>query len=288
VEFTAFLEDLGRRAAAARDGGGGPGPWTRNLMVLRRVVSTNELGRRILDELGKERVPLPPAALVAWEQLDGRGRHGARWESPPGRGAYLSLLRPVADPAELPTLPLLAPVAVARAVDRFAGAGRCRIKWPNDLLVDGRKIAGVLLAAITGRPGEEPTGGAVIGFGVNHGQTADELAGLAPRGATSLALESGRDGDLPPLDAFAWSVLEAVAAELAVAGDGKLAARRYQELSIHRSGERLRCRSADGTLEGIFHGFDPRGFLRLELTSPSAGRRVGEEVLVTAGEVVAP
>jgi BirA family biotin operon repressor/biotin-[acetyl-CoA-carboxylase] ligase len=286
VEFTAFLEDLGRRAAAARDGGDAAGAWARNLMVLRRVVSTNELGRRILDELGKERVPLPPAALVAWEQLDGRGRHGARWESPPGRGAYLSLLRPVADPAELPTLPLLAPVAVARAVDRFAGAGRCRIKWPNDLLVDGRKIAGVLIAGVSGRLGDgEGGGGVVIGVGVNHGQDAAELADVAPRGATSLALVAD---DPPPLAELVWALLEALGEELRFAGDGAAAVERYQARSLHAVGERLRCRSADGTLEGTFLGFDARGFLRLELVTSGAGRRSGDEVLVTAGEVVAP
>jgi len=288
MRFGDYQRGLHRRAAEGVAAGGALAPWAVNLLILRSVGSTNRLGRRILAEYADEGVAVPAAAIVAWEQSSGRGRHGAGWASAAGRGVYATLLWPMGQGVALPTLPLLVPVGVARAVDGVLGAGRCRIKWPNDLLVDGRKIAGVLLAAITGRPGEEPTGGAVIGFGVNHGQTADELAGLAPRGATSLALESGRDGDLPPLDAFAWSVLEAVAAELAVAGDGKLAARRYQELSIHRSGERLRCRSADGTLEGIFQGFDPRGFLRLELTSPSAGRRVGEEVLVTAGEVVAP
>lgn len=295
MEFTAFLEDLGRRAAAARDGGDAAGAWARNLMVLRRVVSTNELGRRILDELGKERVPLPPAALVAWEQLDGRGRHGARWESPPGRGAYLSLLRPVADPAELPTLPLLAPVAVARAVDRFAGAGRCRIKWPNDLLVDGRKIAGVLIAGVSGRFGAAKggeggkaagaAGGVVLGVGVNHGQDAAQLEGVAPRGATSLALLMD---DPPPLSELVWALLETFEEELRWAGDGPAAVERYQAASLHQVGERLRCRAADGTLEGAFLGFDPRGFLRLELVTSGGGRRAGEEVLVTAGEVVAP
>ncbi len=286
MDFAAFLDDLGRRAAAARDDGAAH-PWMRNLMVLRRVGSTNELGRRVLDELGREGVPLPAAALVAWEQADGRGRHGARWESPAGRGAYLSLLRPVADPAELPTLPLLVPVAVARAVDRFAGEGRCRIKWPNDLLVDGRKIAGVLIAGVSGRlgGGEGGGGGVVIGVGVNHGQDADELADVAPRGATSLALVAGEP---PPLAELVWALLEALGEELRFAGDGAAAVERYHARSLHAVGERLRCRSADGTLEGTFLGFDARGFLRLELVTSGAGRRSGDEVLVTAGEVVAP
>jgi len=295
VNFDAFLDELTARAAAARDGAGGVGPWGRNLMVVRRVASTNALGRRILDELGREGVRLPAASLVAWEQVDGRGRHGARWQSPAGRGAYLSLLRPVADPAELPTLPLLVPVAVARAVNRYLGDERCRIKWPNDLLVDGRKIAGVLIAGVTGRlAGDDgggtgvsgsAIGGAVIGVGVNHGQDEAELAGVAPRGATSLALLADRP---PSLAELVWAVLESLAEELVHAGDGAAAVERYEALSLHEVGERLRCRAADGSLEGTFLGFDRRGFLRLALTSSGAGRRYGDEVLVTAGEVVSP
>ena len=210
------------------------------------------------------------------------------------------MLRPVADPAELPTLPLLVPVAVARAVNRFLGDERCRIKWPNDLLVDGRKIAGVLIAGVTGRlAGDDGggtgiggtgisgtgIGGAVIGVGVNHGQDEAELAGVAPRGATSLALLADRP---PSLAELVWALLESLAEELVHAGDGAAAVERYEALSLHEVGERLRCRAADGSLEGTFLGFDRRGFLRLALTSSGAGRRCGDEVLVTAGEVVSP
>jgi len=287
MRFSDFQQGLHRRAMASAAAGDALAPWSANLLALKSVGSTNQLGRRILDEYAGEGVAVPAAAIVAWEQHDGRGRLGAPWASAAGRGVYATLLWPMGEGVALPTLPLLVPVGVARAVDAVLGAGRCRIKWPNDLLVDGKKIAGVLLAAITARQDQAPSGGAVIGFGVNHSQSADDLDGVAPRGATSLAIEA--DGEAPPLDEFAWSVLRAVAEELADhAGDGAAAAKRYQALSIHRPGERLRCKSADGTLEGTFRGFDPRGFLRLELTSASVGRHVGDEVLVTAGEVVAP
>jgi BirA family biotin operon repressor/biotin-[acetyl-CoA-carboxylase] ligase len=185
-------------------------------------------------------------------------------------------------------------VAVARALNRWLG-DRCRIKWPNDLLVDERKIAGVLLAGVSGGGGGngKSGGGAVVGVGVNHGHDAVELAGLEPRGArgaTSLALElvdDGGGGDLPSLADLTWAVVVALGEELTHVGDGPRAVERYQALSIHSPGERLRCRQPDGTLEGIFRGFDERGFLRLELASGGGGRRAGDEVLVTAGEVVA-
>lgn len=288
MDFPTFLSDLLQRAVAAAPRVGEPaGPlasWAANLLVLRSVPSTNALGRRIVDEYLQEGVPLPRAVLVAWGQSAGAGRLGRSWVSPAGRGAYLSLVRPVADGEELPTLPLLVPVAVARALERWLGEGRCRIKWPNDLLVDGRKIAGVLLAGVGGSQ-EDAAGGVVIGVGVNHGQGADELAGVSERGATSMTLECAEPPALPEL---VWGLVVALADELEHAGEGERAARRYQELSLHNPGDHLRCRAADGTVEGIFRGFDERGFLRLELTAGSGDRLGGEEVLVTAGEVTSP
>lgn len=288
MDFDAYLDDLLERAAAA-PGDGVLAGWATNLVVMRTVRSTNSVARRVVDEFVDEGMALPRAVLVAHEQTAGRGRHEARWVSPPGRGVYLSLIYPVSDTGSLPTLPLLTSVAVARALNRFLGEGRCRIKWPNDLLVDGRKIAGVLLAGVTGRRDEGGGGGAVLGVGVNHGQEADELEGLAPRGATSLLHELAGDGaPAPSLAELAWALVECLAEELTRAGDGAAAVERYRELSLHEVGERLRCRAADGTLEGLFRGFDGRGFLRLELTASAAGRRRGDEVLVTAGEVVSP
>jgi len=290
MQFRTFVDDVGSRAARAAAGDGALAAWAGNLMLLRSVPSTNALGRRILDELQKENLPLPRAVIASFGQSEGRGRQGATWLSPPGRGVYVSLLFPLADPGDLPTLPLLAPVGVAHALNRWLG-GRCRIKWPNDLLVGERKIAGVLLAGVSGGGNGNSAGGAVVGLGVNHAQSADELAGIEPRGtrgATSLALEMRHGAALPPLAEVAWAVVESVVAELQHAGDGRRAVASYEALSIHRLGERLRCRQPGGTLEGLFRGFDQRGFLRLELTSGGAGRRAGDEVLVTAGEVAAP
>ena len=294
-DFAAYARDLTGRAARANAEGTIPAPWAANLVVLRRVESTNAIGRRILDEYAEEGEAVPELALVAWEQDAGKGRGGKSWSSPAGAGVWMSVVRPVAKPAEMPTLPLLVPVAVARTVNRFAGEGRCRIKWPNDLLVDERKVAGLLLAGVAGRQGGARSrtasgggAGVVIGVGVNHGQSEAELAELTPqgtRGAVSLAQILD---DPPTLADFAWALIEDLARELAHAGDGPEAVRRYRALSLHEAGERLRCSAAGETLEGTFRGFDSRGFLRLELTSSGGGRQIGEEVLVTAGEVVSP
>ena len=269
-------EESGPSARAARRLGG-------NLAVLRSVGSTNALARRVVEEYHDEQESPPPAALVAFEQTAGRGRHGAAWASPAADGAWVTLLQPLGGPQELPLLPLCVPVALADVLDRhLPAASPCRIKWPNDLLVDGRKIGGVLLDAITGA--DEATGAAAIGFGINYSQDEAALDGLAgERGATSLALAA--DGDLPPLAELTWELIEAVLGELGREADPARAVERYRERSVHRRGDRLSCKLPDGRLEGAFLGFDERGFLRLELTAGAAGRRPGDEVLVTAGEV---
>ena len=284
MDFAEHARALLDRARRAAEEGGPAAALGGNVAVLRTVGSTNALARRVVEVYHEESMSPPRAALVAFEQTAGRGRHGAGWASPAGEGAWVTLLHPLADPAELPLLPLRVPVALAAALDRYLPAeSPCRIKWPNDLLVDGRKLGGLLLDAITGP--EDAAGAAAIGFGVNLAQDEATLAGLAgERGATSLALAAG--GDPPALAELTWELIEAVLGELAAEPDAERAVARYRERSVHRQGDRLACRLPEGRLEGSFLGFDERGFLRLELTAAAAGRRAGEEVLVTAGEVV--
>ena len=253
------------------------GPRVENLVCLRRTASTNSVGRRIAGEYLNEGLPVPTVLIVALEQTGGRGRWGRRWESPAGKGVYASLVLPLASQDELATLPLLAAVGLARAVNRHlapAGGALCRLKWPNDLLVGGRKLAGVLIESC----GENDLLVAVVGFGLNHGQGEDELAGLSGhqggRPATSLRLEMDPP---PPLAALACELGEAVQEQLDHLGDAGYAAELYAELSLHRPGDRLCCHAGEGTVEGTFLGFDRRGFLRLEVA--------GREMQLAAGEV---
>ena len=141
----------------------------------------------------------PPALLVAWEQSEGRGRRGRTWVSPPGRGVYASLLTPLPGDADLHTLPLLAGVGLCRAANRhLPDAGpRCRLKWPNDLLLldqrGGRKRD--LLGKLRGEGAAERRGlpaHDVRRVGVD---CVDEPLhpGLAP--AAQIAFEILRDDD---------------------------------------------------------------------------------------------
>jgi BirA family transcriptional regulator, biotin operon repressor / biotin---[acetyl-CoA-carboxylase] ligase len=153
-----------------------PGGLWRQVVVAPQVTSTNT------ELLAMAQAGEPEGTVfVALEQTAARGRRGRPWVSPPGKGLTFSvLLRPGTVPAEAAGwVPLLAGVAVAAAIRSAAGVA-ATVKWPNDVLADGAKLAGILA---------ESCGGAiVVGVGINVSQRRAELP--VP-GATSLALAAG-------------------------------------------------------------------------------------------------
>ncbi|HEV8241132.1 MAG TPA: biotin--[acetyl-CoA-carboxylase] ligase [Thermoanaerobaculia bacterium] len=236
-----------------------------DVAVLRRVDSTNRLAWRIRKELAEDDIDVE-AALLAHEQTAGRGRQGRSWSSAAGMGIYASVCGALAEPRRLPVLPLAAAVAIAEVLDRALPVP-CRLKWPNDVMVKGRKLAGILVEAAV-REGARPQ--AIVGFGVNYGYGARELPTPA---ATSLSVEMREP---PPLPALAWDLAEAVARELRSKERRETTVARWSARSLHLTGEPLRCRLADGEeVVGTFLGLTPDGLLRLVVD----GR---EEVMVTA------
>lgn len=153
---------------------------------------TARVGRRVLvyDELDSTNTfaaALPPDAadglvIVARNQTAGRGRFGRPWRSRPGAALLMSVV--LAPPPELRRPVILtawAAVAVGEAVRELAGV-QARIKWPNDLLVRGQKVCGILI---------EQGVRTVTGIGLNLGQTADEFAALGLPDAASLGMLTG-------------------------------------------------------------------------------------------------
>jgi BirA family biotin operon repressor/biotin-[acetyl-CoA-carboxylase] ligase len=121
------------------------------------------------------------AVAVAEEQTEGRGRLGRSWEAPPGSSILASvLLLPSVEASRLPELSLIAGGAVAEAINRVTGI-EPSIKFPNDVLIRGRKVAGILAESSEGR--------VVLGIGVNVNQTLEELPLNAQTEPTSLSLE---------------------------------------------------------------------------------------------------
>ena len=152
------------------------------------VDSTNLWLRRRAEELPDG------AAVIAAAQSAGRGRSGRSFLSPEG-GLYLSvLLRPQTAPERLPTLTPVAALAVCRAVDALSGL-HCSIKWPNDIVLVGKKICGILVESVLG--GEKPC--VIVGVGVNANTRSfpEELREIAG----SVAALAGREIDLNALAA---------------------------------------------------------------------------------------
>ncbi len=135
-------------------------------------------------KLGMEGMP-EGTVVCAESQTKGRGRLGRSWSSPKYKGIYFSIiLRPKLAPAELAKLTLLTAVAVAEAVAKVSGVD-ARIKWPNDLLVKNKKLAGILTEL---RAEVDQMKFVVVGIGLNVNNTAAQLVD----GATSLKQEAGK------------------------------------------------------------------------------------------------
>jgi BirA family biotin operon repressor/biotin-[acetyl-CoA-carboxylase] ligase len=145
------------------------------------LPSTNDLAK----ELGSREAP-EGTLVVAESQSRGRGRLGREWDSPPGLGLYVSLLlRPPLPPTEMPRLTLTTAVAVVRALKRAAGVAP-GIKWPNDLLLDGKKVGGILTEMETE---SDRIRHLVVGLGLNvNNRRFPPPLDLT---ATSLALAAG-------------------------------------------------------------------------------------------------
>lgn len=222
--------------------------------------------------------------VVAGAQTAGRGRMGRRWVSPPG-GLWMSVVAEPGPPAGAATLvPLAAALALAGAVRDAAGA-RADLKWPNDLLVGGRKAAGILVDASAGGPGGLDL--VVVGIGVNLAVDAAEIdaeAG-APRGhggAASLAAPgNGGAGARPDPALLARSFLERLEGELDGLARGGSAgvARRWEARSSMIGGE-VEAELGGRTVRGTAAGLDSDGALLVNTGSATERIVAGDVVSV--------
>jgi BirA family biotin operon repressor/biotin-[acetyl-CoA-carboxylase] ligase len=238
-------------------------PPAYRLVALDSVDSTNEEAKRRAREGAEE-------GTLVWarQQTRGRGRRGREWSSPLGN-LYLSLvLRPEAPQARHGELGFVAALALGETIGAFVPPlVELRYKWPNDVLVSGRKASGILLESESG------AAWVVLGVGVNIAH--------APRGtetpATSLVEEGAAEVTVEAvLDRFARGFLVWANRWLE---DGFAPVRAAWLRRAEGIGEAIRVRLPNETLEGRFADLDASGALVLETAS---GRR-----LVTAGEVFA-
>lgn len=242
----------------------------RDALALASVASTN-------DEVWARHAAGAPhgAVVVADAQVRGRGRAGRSWHTAPGLGLAMSLLV-VDDGARRPLhlLPLAVGLAIAGGLGRLGATAS--LKWPNDVLVGGGKVAGVLIE----RRGNSGRPAAVVGTGINVSQrAADFPRGLAERPdappATSLALE-GHARTREEVAAAYLNALEPLWEELGARGGAPIVAAWRAQATFW--GTRVRVKAPGGTVEGVAATLDDDGRLVVETA--------GGPVAVMAGDVI--
>ena len=237
----------------------------REILVFEETGSTNDVAARF----GREGHP-GGLVVFAERQTSGRGRFGRNWDSASHAGLWFSiLLRPPLPPAEWVRLTTWAGVGVAAAVERFIQR-TVQVKWPNDVLVSGRKVAGVLTECSTDQAGRF-FGVVGIGLNVNQEEFPPEIADRA----ASLRQVTGRELDRPVLASAVLRELDARLASVENAFDIIIAE------AVRRSsvlGCEIQLHAMDGTYQGIAEGLDSAGNLLLRL--PDGVLRT-----MTAGEI---
>lgn len=237
----------------------GASPWT-ELVHLEEVDSTNdEVLRRVRDD------PRPGVVVVADHQTAGRGRRQREWQDEPGASLLVSVLDEA--PTDHATLvPLAAGVALTDALRR--GGVRAELKWPNDVVVDDRKLAGILVER------QEVAGAAVVVIGM--GCNLDWRGVDHPDDRTSVAELLGRDVDRWEVLASLLRALETWMTDLRRDPSRLLATYRARSSTIGRD---VKVVLADDEVDGHAVGVGEDGALLLETTD-------GRKARVTAGDVV--
>jgi BirA family biotin operon repressor/biotin-[acetyl-CoA-carboxylase] ligase len=239
-----------------------------NIVLLEVTESTHSMAMSLMTEMESEEQSLGPSLIVADRQLAGRGRLERVWESPEG-GLYLNWLQSGIDSETTARMPMIAAAAAIQALAE-AGAADIRLKWPNDLLVDDAKIAGILVFA---RHGE--TSWVTVGLGINL-QTAPEVAGDGARPAISLTEVAGPGDSDGRRHQLCCSFVTGLARFLTNHAPGMA---RWREHLIHRPGDPISVRLASGeTVDGVLEDITEDGFLQLEVD--------GSPRVISGGDII--
>ena len=232
-----------------------------------KIDSTN----RVALELGHAGEP-EGALVLAEEQTAGRGRAGRNWHSERATGTYVTLLlRPKLAPVQAPLLTMMAGLSAHAAVEATTGLA-VDLKWPNDLLVRGKKLGGIL-TEMHAEPGQIRF--VIVGIGLNVNQ--EKFTGELANAATSLRLETGKTQSRMELLVRLLREFESDYNRLLREGVSSLV-KRFEVVSSYASGKRVRVTNGTESYLGTTAGLGPEGLLQVE-------RDDGRVVTVIAGDV---
>ncbi|MHB1000275.1 MAG: biotin--[acetyl-CoA-carboxylase] ligase [Armatimonadota bacterium] len=230
-----------------------------------RIPSTSDLAVTLAEGGAPE-----GTVVIAGSQTSGRGRHGRVWSSPAGSGLYLSLiLRPDKPFADLWQTAFVLAVAACETAADLSGLPAC-IKWPNDILLNGRKICGILIEAR--KPGHDLRSPVIAGIGINVNTL--EFPPEISRKATSIALETGRQTAVEDVEDRLLSAVDRWYTVYTDAGFTPIFTR-WHELDC-TAGRTVSVSTSGGIVDGTAVEVNPHGDLVIEhpdgcRTSVSAG-----------------
>ncbi len=227
-----------------------------------RLTSTNDVAKREAQQGARE-----GTVIVAEEQTAGRGRIKRVWLSPKGSIALSIILYPKL--AYLPSLIMVASLAVVHSIARVTGL-KSQIKWPNDVLVNGKKVCGILIESDVKGSNVDY---AVIGIGINVNLRLSDFPEISPT-ATSLSHELGRD--VSRLDMIRCLLVETERLYLALPTGQSV----YQEWrdNLVTLGKRVKVSSGEATYEGVAESVASDGSLLLRQSD-------GSLIKIVAGDV---
>ncbi|MFA5142926.1 MAG: biotin--[acetyl-CoA-carboxylase] ligase [Candidatus Omnitrophota bacterium] len=222
------------------------------IISYKKVGSTNDSAYELAEKGLKE-----GTVILAEEQERGKGRHGRSWISPPKAGIYLSLiLRPPIAPSEISKITLFAAIAAAKAIREETGL-QAMIKWPNDILINRRKVCGILTEM---KAEQDIVDFVVIGMGINVNTPARQL----PKGASSIKEEIRRNGGEGNVSRIALvkKLIEKLEEDyFLLKKDGfKPIIDEWKHLT-DMLGSRVRVVLQNRTFEALVHNIDPDGAL---------------------------
>lgn len=241
------------------------------LICLPETASTNADAFRLAEDGAVE-----GTVVIADAQSGGKGRMGRVWSSPPGINLYCSvILRPSVKPHQAPQLTFLSAVAVARAIE-LTTALKPEIKWPNDILIHGRKVAGLLNEMSSETDGINFV---ILGIGVNLNMSAAQFPVDVRTPATSLLLEQGRPVSRAQFAAIMLNELDRLYGDFLLYGFDPV--RDEWQLRCNANGHEVSV--SDGgaeTLRGMFNGIDGDGAMLVRLPSGMVERILSGDVRV--------
>jgi BirA family transcriptional regulator, biotin operon repressor / biotin---[acetyl-CoA-carboxylase] ligase len=239
-----------------------------SLAMISRVASTNLMARRVMDECIENELSLPQAMILAREQFAGRGRNERSWSSPPDKGIYATTL--VTRPAQELALVPLAMANIVASYLRETFDIDARIKWPNDILAGGRKIAGILTEARV----QDQRVFLLVGTGVNVEPWNDDTR----PNATSISEHTSR---FSGIEAATVAFIEHMDDQLSRPFEHDEVLAQWRAHTVHQPGDRIQCVIGDKTINGTWMRIDEDGRAVLNTADGALAVSAGDLILGT-------